>query len=93
MSELEDATEKTHYICQTYIQKQSKGGAQAGLKVDKQFEYTSADQAQNRAEREFEANNCIGADAYMVVEDSNSGEVGSPTFLVRLGECPEFDDF
>jgi hypothetical protein len=29
----------------------------------------------------------------MVSEDPNSGEVGTPTFLVRLGSVPEFDDF
>ena len=36
---------------------------------------------------------CAGADAYMVIEDPNSGEVGTPSFLIRLGIVPEFDDF
>ena len=70
-------------------------GAQSGLKVDKQFQYPteSESEAQGRAERESQIDGCAGADAYMIVEDSESGEVSSPTFIVRLGRVPEFDDF
>ena len=93
MTESDESTAKTHYICQTYAQKQGKSSERPGLKIDKQFQYTSAAQAENRAEREFQSDNCVGADAYMVTEDPSSGEVGSPTFLTRLGEYPEFDDF
>lgn len=93
MTAPEENAPKIHYICQTYAQKQGKSSERPGLKIDKQFQYTSAAQAENRAEREFEAGNCLGADAYMVTEDPSSGEVGSPTFLTRLGEYPEFDDF
>lgn len=82
----DDAT-KIHYICQTYVQDK------AGLKIGKQFQYSNASEAQSRAEREFQSERCAGADAYMVVEDSGSGEVGSPEFLVRLGHYPELDDF
>ena len=77
---------KTHYLCQTYT---GSGGA---LKVDKQFTYTTAEDAQGRAEREFAAGHCVGADAYEVVEDTASGEVGMPVFFVRLGDVPEFEE-
>lgn len=63
------------------------------MKIDKQFEYATASEATNRAEREAQSDSCVGADAYTVSEDPNSGEVGSPSFLVRLGNVPEFDDF
>ncbi|WP_422063325.1 hypothetical protein [Shimia sp.] len=73
-------------------QKPGRGG-QSGLKVDKQFQYSTASEAQNRAEREALSEDCAGADAYMISEDPNSGEVGSPSFLIRLGNVPEFDEF
>lgn len=84
---------KIHYICQTYVEKKIGRDGQVNLKVDKQFEYSTAAEAQNRAEREAQSEACAGADAYSVTEDANSGEVGSPIFLVRLGNFPEFDDF
>lgn len=93
MSETTENAPKIHYICQTYTEKSGGGAAQAGLKIDKQFQYTSASQAQERAERESRSEDCVGADAYMVTEDPSSGEVGAPTFLVRLGAVPEFDEF
>jgi hypothetical protein len=90
MTDQDEANTKFHYICQTYI----KGsGAKAALKVDKLFEYTSAAQAEERATREFRSENCVGADAYMLTEDPASGEVSTPSFMVRLGDVPEFDDF
>lgn len=90
MTDLQEATAKVHYICQTYI---ATKGTPGSLKVDKLFEYTSAAQAQERATRECRSETCVGADAYMIVEDPSSGEVGPPTFLVRHGDVPEFDDF
>lgn len=90
MTDSSETDTKVHYICQTYVAKQ---GASAGLQVDKQFEYTSASEAEGRAEREFKSEHCAGADAYMISEDPQSGEVGSPEFLTRLGEYPEFDEF
>lgn len=93
MSDDNHISEKTHYICQTYVETKGAKGAQAALKIDKQFQYSTAFEAQNRAERESQSEDCAGADAYMVVEDPSSGEVGSPTFIVRLGNVPEFDDF
>lgn len=93
MSDDHDTSSKTHYICQTYVETKSAKGAQSGVKIDKQFQYSTAAEAQNRAERESLSEDCAGADAYMIVEDANSGEVSSPTFLVRLGNVPEFDDF
>ena len=71
----------------------SRRDGQAGLKIDKQFEYSTASEAQNRAEREAQNEDCAGADAYMVSEDPNSGEVEPPEFLVRLGNVPEIDDY
>lgn len=81
---------KVHYICQTYV---AKKGGQASLQVDKLFQYSTASQAEERAGRECNSENCVGADAYMVVEDPNSGEVGPPTFFARHGTVPEIDDF
>ncbi|MFT5868195.1 MAG: hypothetical protein ACI8TF_000296 [Paracoccaceae bacterium] len=89
----DESAPKVHYICQTYVEKKVGHAQQASLQVDKQFQYSTASQAQERAERESRSENCAGADAYMVVEDPNSGEVGTPTFLVRLGSVPEFDAF
>ncbi|MEJ6710262.1 MAG: hypothetical protein QNK92_15960 [Amylibacter sp.] len=63
------------------------------MKIDKQIQYSTAAQAEERAQRESLAEDCVGADAYMIVEDPDSGEVSSPTFLVRLGNVPEADDF
>ncbi len=84
---------KVHYICQTYIEKKTGSAGQVALVVDKQFQYTSADQARSRAERESRLDTCAGADAYSVTEDEGSGEVSEPTFLLRLGNVPEFDAF
>ena len=92
MTQADDGGQKTHYICQTYVeQKSGRGGAT--LKIGKQFQYTSAAEAQNRAEREADRDDCAGADAYMISEDPGSGEVSAPVFLVRLGSVPDTDDF
>jgi len=91
MSEKEESGTKIHYVCQTYIAKTTARGQQGPLKIDKQLQYSTPREAEERAEREFRAENCVGADAYMVIEDSDSGEVGDPTFLVRLGSVPEQD--
>ena len=91
MNELEESSKKIHYVCQTYISKTAARGQQGNLQIDKQLQYSTPHEAQERAEREFRAENCVGADAYMVIEDSDSGEVGDPRFLVRLGSVPEQD--
>ena len=83
MSENHETTAKIHYICQTYVEK--PGATHGSLGIGKQFQYTSASQAQERAERESRSDECVGADAYMVTEDPNSGEVSAPEFLIRLG--------
>jgi len=93
MSESGESAEKVHYICQTYVEQKSARGGQAGLKVGKQFQYSTASEAQGRAEREAQLEDCAGADAYMIVEDASSGEVGAPEFLVRLGNVPELEDY
>ena len=90
MLDSEETGTKTHYICQTYIQ---KVGKQATLAVDKLFQYTSAAQAEERAEREARREGCAGADAYMLTEDSDSGEVSEPVFLARHGTVPELNAF
>ncbi|WP_187431514.1 hypothetical protein ROLI_026660 [Roseobacter fucihabitans] len=89
--EQEKTTTKVHYICQTYTEKKTGRGAQVSLQIDKQLQYATASQAQERAEREVRSDSCAGADAYMVTEDPSSGEVGEPTFIVRLGCVPEAD--
>lgn len=93
MTNAERSTEKIHYICQTYVEIKAGRDGQTGLKIAKQFEYSTASEAQNRAEREALSEECAGADAYVVIEDPASGEVGEPSFLVRLGKVPELDDF
>ncbi len=93
MTNPERSQEKIHYICQTYVEMKAGRNGQTGLKIAKQFEYSTASEAQNRAEREALSEDCAGADAYMVSEDPDSGEVGNPSFLIRLGNVPEFDDF
>lgn len=93
MSDSDERETKIHYICQTYVAQKPARDGQTSLKIGKQFQYSTAAEAQNRAEREAQSDDCAGADAYMVSEDPNTGEVGTPTFLVRLGSVPEFDDF
>lgn len=91
MIEADETSVKHHYVCQTYVSKKAGRGGQGGLQIDKQLQYSTAAEAQERAEREFRAENCVGADAYMVIEDRSSGEVGEATFIVRLGTVPEND--
>ncbi|QPM90568.1 hypothetical protein [Pseudooceanicola algae] len=93
MTDSEQSREKVHYICQTYLERKTGRGGQVELKIAKQFEYSTASEAQNRAEREALSEDCAGADAYMVSEDPSSGEVGAPSFLVRLGNVPDFDEY
>ena len=90
---MSDDTSKTHYICQTYIEVKGAKSPLTGVKIDKQFQYTTAEEAESRAERASQSPGCAGADAYMITEDPNSGEISPPTFLVRIGNVPEFDDF
>ncbi|MDX2483340.1 MAG: hypothetical protein QNK42_06735 [Pseudodonghicola sp.] len=91
MSEEHETAQKMHYICQTYVEKKAGRSGQMSLQIDKQLQYSTAAQAQERAERESRSDACAGADAYMVVEDQESGEVGEPTFIVRLGNVPDAD--
>ena len=91
MSDVPETAEKIHYICQTYIEFKDARGGLPSLKVDKRFQYTTESAAKDRAERENQRKGCEGADAYMVDEDEGSGEVSSPTFIVRLGNVPEDD--
>lgn len=93
MTRANESTPKVHFICQTYVEQKPGRDGQAALKIGKQFQYSTAVEAQNRAEREAQSEDCAGADAYMISEDPDSGEVGSPSFLVRLGSVPETDDF
>ena len=93
MKTSDETSEKVHYVCQTYVQTKAGRDGLAGLKIAKQFQYSTAAEAQNRAEREAQSEDFTGADAYLVVEDAASGEVGPPSFLVRLGDVPDFEDF
>tara|TARA_R110002051_G_scaffold79451_3_gene143261 strand:- start:6130 stop:6405 length:276 start_codon:yes stop_codon:yes gene_type:complete len=91
MDDSDEGTEKIHYICQTYVEAKGRGG-QASLKVDKLLQYTTAAQAEDRAERESRNGSCVGADAYMISEDPSSGEVSAPTFLARFGRVPDDEE-
>ncbi len=93
MTSADRSPEKIYYICQTYVGTKAGRNGQTGLKIAKQFEYSTASEATGRAERSALSEDCAGADAYMVTEDPNSGEVGAPSFLIRLGNVPEYDDF
>lgn len=93
MTVSEDATDKVHYICQTYVKNKDARGPQTSLKIGKQLQYSTEAEAKSRADREFDLEECIGADAYMVTEDAGSGEVSAPSFIVRLGDVPEAEDF
>ena len=93
MKHADESTAKVHYICQTYVEQKPGRDGQASLKIGKQFQYSTAAEAQNRAEREAQSEACAGADAYMISEDPESGEVGSQSFLVRFGNVPEMDEY
>ena len=93
MDEENETAAKTHYICQTYTAKSDAHAQQGALQLGKLFQYTTPSAAEERAEREARSEGCVGADAYMVVEDVNSGEVSTPTFLARHGNVPEADAF
>lgn len=93
MLESEESNLKVHYICQTYIEKTVGRAKQASLQIGLQFKYSTASQVEERAERESRSENCVGADAYMVTEDPDTGEVGVPTFIARFGTVPEIDAF
>jgi len=93
MTDSSEIAPKVHYICQTYVAKMGKGAGEPSLQIGKQFEYTSASPTQERAERECRSEACVGADAYMVIEDQESGEISLPTFLARFGSVPEIDAF
>ncbi len=93
MTKSDERTSKVHYICQTYVDQKPGRDGQTNLKIGKQFQYSTAAEARNRAEREALSDDCAGVDAYMISEDPTSGEVGPPDFLVRLGNTPEFVDF
>lgn len=93
MAQTEKTAPKIHYICQTYVEQKPQRDGQTRLKIGKQFQYSTAAEAQNRAEREARSEDCAGADAYMISEDPCTGEVGPPHFLVRLGDVPESEDF
>ena len=89
MTDENQSGSKIHYICQTYVEKKGARGGQAGLQIGKTFQYATAAEAEGRAERESRSEACVGADAYMIIEDTESGEIGPPTFLVRLGTVPD----
>ena len=47
MTNAERSPEKFHYICQTYVEMKAGRNGQTGLKIAKQFEYSTASEAQN----------------------------------------------
>ena len=90
MTDSDENAPKVHHICQTYVE---KTGKQPGIQIGKQFQYSKASEAEERADRESRSEGCVGADAYTVIEDPSSGEVGAPTFIARFGTVPEMDPF
>ena len=87
MSEVEESGTKVHYVCQTYIAKTTARGQQGNLQIDKQLQYSTPHEAQERAEREFRAENCVGADAYMVIEDSRFRRSRRPDIFSETWVC------
>ncbi|WP_299375432.1 hypothetical protein [uncultured Tateyamaria sp.] len=84
MTDADKSTAKVHYICQTYVEQTPGRHGQANLKSGKQFQYSTAAEAQNRAEREALSEECAGADAYVISEDPNSGsDTSMPPYLDR----------
>lgn len=82
----------THYICQLYEERRvGKSGKALAIKVA--IPYPNAGRAEERAERSFKAGHCVGADAYSVAEDTDTGETDEPVFLARHGKVPEVDAF
>ena len=49
MSETEESGTKIHYICQTYIAKTTALVQQGPLKIDKQLQYSTPREAEERA--------------------------------------------
>ena len=77
MTNAERSPEKTHYICQTYVEMKAGRNGQTGLKIAKQIEYSTASEAQNRAEREAQSEDCAGADAYILSYSPMFGQVSA----------------
>ena len=59
MTDTNEAASKVHYICQTQLEKKSGRAGQGGLQIDKQLQYSTAAQAQERAERESRTDACV----------------------------------
>ena len=85
MSNSEESATKIHYICQTYVAQKPTHDGQASLKIGKQFQYSTAAEAQNRAEREAQSKDCAGADAY-IIKSSDLTELKSE--IRRLLQTP-----
>lgn len=81
---------ETYYICQTY-EERKMGRAGTTLAIKSTIACQDVRQAENRAERSYRAGNCVGADAFSVTIDPDTGEAGSPTFFARHGKVPELD--
>jgi hypothetical protein len=82
---------KTHYICQTYSEKLVGRAKQPALQIAKTIECSSAAAAEERARRTFEGGLCVGADAFFLTSDPDTGDVSAPTFLTRQGNVPTLE--
>lgn len=78
----------THYICQLYEERKA-GRAGMQLAIKGTFPYDRPGPAEERAHRAFDAGQCVGADAYRVIVDPDTGDTDEPLFLLRLGKVPE----
>jgi hypothetical protein len=77
------------YICQTYAETPVQGGKV--LVRDKEFQFKTSREAEGRAQRAFEAGQCVGADAYSVMFDPETEELSDPVFLARFGKVPSVE--
>ncbi len=78
---------KTHYVCQIYRREKK-----SRLRIEQTIECRDAEHAKDRAQRTFDLGRHAGVDAYSVIVDTELGDAGMPTFLVRLGDVPDVDE-
>lgn len=81
---------KIQYFCQTYEERKA-GRSGTHLAIKATIPCSDARGAENRAERAFQSGSCVGADAFSVTADPDTGEADTPIFLTRLGKVPDVD--
>ena len=86
-------TASTRFVCQTYKRaERGKGAAKQLVLVQASaIECKTSAEAESRAQRMFDGGSYAGADAFSVEVDVDLGDYSDPTFIVRLGDVPDFD--